>query len=289
MNSVTFLFMAIVCALLPISGCQKNEPPAAPVEVRSEQQLDAEYRVILTEAGLAGGATPTTPAQIEPGQYGQLLTLAAGHGSPELLARLLAARSEINLNEKYDGRTLLHAAAASLQAGNCNLLLERGLDPNARDALGRTPLHLVVAQAPGEVLARLLLSRGATVDLRDEQGLTPLLWAAPASIKLLADKGADLSAQDTNGNSALHWAAYRRAHEAAGSLLTLGVPPDLQNSAGKTALHAALELNDPQMAQLFIKAGAKTDITDTAGFTTLQLAEKSVNKKLRQVFGLSLP
>jgi ankyrin repeat protein len=277
-----------VFALL-LCGCQQKESATPPTEGRSEAQLDTEYRALLAEVGLSSDGAATPPAQIDAPHYGQLLLVTAGHGSPEMLTRLLSARTEINLNEKYDGRTLLHAAAASLNAANSNLLLERGLDPDARDSLGRTPLHLVVAQPRGFELARLLLSRGAAVDIRDEQGLTPLLSAAPACIRLLADKGADLAAQDKQGNSALHWAIYRKGLELAETLTALGAPLDLQDSAGKTPLHLAVELNDPQMAQLLMKAGAKTDIADTAGLTTQKLAEKSGNKNLRQVFGLSQP
>jgi ankyrin repeat protein len=224
------------------------------------------------------------PAQIEAQRYGQLLLVTAGHGSTELLTRLLDAREDVNLNEKYDGRTLLHAAAAALHSTNCNLLLERGLDPNAQDNLGRTPLHLVVAQPQGVELARLLLSRGARVDIRDEQGLTPLLSAAPASTKPLADKGADLAAQDKSGNSALHWAVYRKSYDLAESLIALGSPLDIQNSAGKTPLHLALTPPDPKMVQLLLKAGAKSDIADTSGLSPRQAAEKSGNKVIMELF-----
>jgi len=273
------LLFTLVC------GCQqKASSPPPQTEGKSAAELDTEYRALLAETGLYSGGAVTPPAQVEAARYGELLLVAAGHGSPELLTRLLATRPDINLNERYDGRTLLHASAASLHAANSNLLLEKGLDPNAQDNLGRTPLHLVVAQMQGELLARLLLSRGAAVDLRDEQGMTPLLSALPPSLKLLADKGADLSAQDRQGNSAFHWAVYRKSYEQAERLTELGAPPDLQNSAGKTPLHHALAPPDPKMVQLLLKAGAKTDIPDINGLTAAQAAESTGNRAVMDLF-----
>ena len=278
--------ITLVCAVLLICSCQKKEQPLPPPEARSEQQLDTEYRALLAEAGLYGGGSPPSPVQIEPGQYGMLLMIAAGHGSTELLVRLLAARPDISLNVKADGRSLLHAAAVTLHATNSNLLLERGLDPNSQDTQGRTPLHLVVSQADGVNLARLLLARGARVDIRDEKGLTPLLSAIPASIQLLLNKGAELSVQDALGNSALHWAVYRKAYETADSLIALGLSPEIQNVAGKTALHSAIMAPDPKMVQLLLKAGAKTDTQDISGISPREAAEKSGNKAIKALFNL---
>jgi ankyrin repeat protein len=281
--------MTLSVFVLLLCGCQQKEPATSPAEGKSETQLDTEYRNLLAEYGLFSGGIATPPAQIETQKYGQLLLVTAAHGSTEMLTRLLGARNDINLNEKFDGRTLLHSAATSLHAANCNLLLERGLDPNAQDSLGRTPLHLAVAQLQGYELARLLLSRGAAVDIRDSQGMSPLLLATPVNIKLLADKGADLSARDNLGNSALHWAVYRKGYDLVERLIALGAPLDIQDNSGKTPLHHAVSQNDPLMAQLLMNAGAKLGSADTSGVTPLQLAEKSNDKKLRQVFRLSPP
>jgi len=55
-------------------------------------------------------------------------------------------------------------------------LIER-VDPNGRDAQGRTPLLIAIAQQDWKT-ARWLINAGALVDLADKQGFTPLMATA---------------------------------------------------------------------------------------------------------------
>lgn len=55
-------------------------------------------------------------------------------------------------------------------------LMER-VDPNGRDAQGRTPLLIATSQQDSKT-ARRLLDAGATVDLADKNGFTPVMAAA---------------------------------------------------------------------------------------------------------------
>jgi ankyrin repeat protein len=277
----------LIVTLVLTGGCQKTEQSVPPPAARSEQQLDTEYRAILAEVGLYKEGAVPAPAQIDPGHYGQVLCSAAGHASTEMLVRLLDARPDVNLNERIDGRTILHCAAASQHSTNSNLLLERGLDPNIQDNHGRTALHLATPQKDGVNLARLLLSRGARPDAKDENGVTPLMHSQPEAIKLLVDRGADLSAQDANGNTALHWAVQHKAVDAAALLLYLGAAPASQNSAGKTPLLHAVENRDVVMAELLLRAGSNPDTPDISGLTPRLAAEKSGNKLLMGKFAAS--
>src|SRR5437762_4198218 len=58
-----------------------------------------------------------------------------------------------------------------------DLCLIENVDPNGRDAHGRTPL-LIAATRQNWKLARRLIDAGARVDLADEKGFTPLMAAA---------------------------------------------------------------------------------------------------------------
>jgi len=58
-----------------------------------------------------------------------------------------------------------------------SLCLAKHVDPNGRDAQGRTPLLIAASQQDWKT-ARRLINAGALVDLADEKGFTPLMAAA---------------------------------------------------------------------------------------------------------------
>src|SRR5690349_830095 len=77
----------------------------------------------------------------------------------------------------------LGAAAARRDLAEVRALLDRGLDPNGRDARGRTALIVAMQGSaseykvipPAEDIARLLVERGAQINVRDNDGWTPLI------------------------------------------------------------------------------------------------------------------
>lgn len=59
------------------------------------------------------------------------------------------------------------------------LLLNKTLDVDAKDNLGRTPLYLAAAAGQDEIM-EVLIKAGADVNLRNNYSYTPLLTAATA-------------------------------------------------------------------------------------------------------------
>lgn len=160
-----------------------------------------------------------------------LLHVVAGWNKPRFLAVLLEreefARRLFALTA--EGETLLHRAGG---AATANLLLERGLVIDQRDAFGYTPLATAVLRHNAELL-EFLLEAGADPTLADARGRTPLHLAAlegnPAAVRRLLATGANPRATDRSGRTPLQLAQAppremrRREHTAAAEELSRAI------------------------------------------------------------------
>jgi ankyrin repeat protein len=115
----------------------------------------------------------------------------------------------------------LHFAAQDGDLGQVRRLLSEGLDINAFDDLGKTPLHYAVEKERFEV-AQYLIEHGADVNARHEPsaGNTPLAEiAGNCSLriaKLLVDSGADPTIPGWMQLNALHRAEKRKRGDGPG-------------------------------------------------------------------------
>ncbi len=97
--------------------------------------------------------------------------------------------------------TNLMEAARSNDVAGAQRLMALGVDVNAQDKNGLTPLHAAANHRSYEV-AELLISQGANVNAQDKNGLTPLHVAANFSAHvahLLMQHGADVMLSNHRG------------------------------------------------------------------------------------------
>lgn len=107
-------------------------------------------------------------------------------------------------------------------------LLAFGLDVNARDAFGNTPLMWATHDPD---LAEILIKHGADVNAQTKRGCTPLFSAhGPGVANLLVRCGADVHHLDNAGRTALHGALQICKLDSAilRLLIAAGVPVDDQ-------------------------------------------------------------
>ena len=158
--------------------------------------------------------------------------------------------------------------------------LAAGADANARDDLGRKPLHRAAARGTAETI-NALVAAGADIDARGgKYGRTPLHWAAMfgklETINALLQAGADINTRDNNiGGTPLHSAAALGTAETINALLKGGANIEARGKLGATPLHTAAANGTAETINALLAAGANIRAKAEGGFLPADLAEKN--------------
>ena len=169
----------------------------------------------------------------------RLIELGAGPEAPDRQG----GNAGLPICDWPDGE-FIHAAPPESLRG----CLAAGVDVNARDDHGNTPLHYLVGTNGPNYFANTLVG-------------------------VFAEAGADVNAR-SSGRVALHGASSNAGVEVAAALLDAGADLEARDESGRTALHrAVLARNDPvPIVSLLVRAGASVDVVDDDGRTPLHLA-----------------
>ena len=104
----------------------------------------------------------------------KLLTFLKDEKIRELILSL--KRKTNTVSSKRGDVPLMHLAVMHQKKDLIEVLVEIGVDVNAKDEQGRTALMKAAAK-DWTVGVWALLEKGARIDLRDQKGQTPYIWA----------------------------------------------------------------------------------------------------------------
>ena len=152
--------------------------------------------------------------------------------------------------------------------------LDAGTDVDAKNDIGRTPLHFAAWNGHKEVTA-LLIAKGADVNAQMDDGTTPLDWAIRFDETETADllrKHGGKTADWFNADKSIHTAARAGHIEAVKQHLVAGTDVNSKDGDGYTCLHLTLGVvgeRHKEVAELLINKGADVNVKLPGGWTPL--------------------
>lgn len=203
--------------------------------------------------------------------------VVARYGLVELLGLLLDRGLEINARDSYKN-TPLHDAASHGQTDALKVLLERGAEANSRNIDYDTPLYLAVSSSH-ELVIPILLTHGANVDDHRKDDWSPLHKAADtghiAIAQTLLNNGASVIVRSAAGLIPLHRAAGRGHVHMVQLLLHHGSPVDVATFDGWTPLHGASSSGQVDVAKILLNHDAEINKQSSDQRTALHRACRS--------------
>jgi ankyrin repeat protein len=188
------------------------------------------------------------------------------------------------MNIPFDADTFLDRIKQG-DTGSVDLLLRAGMDPDTREKGegGRTGLIFSVIFGRLDI-TKLLLARGADIHARDAVfHLTPFLWAAQegetVTMKILVKAGSDVNDRGINEETALMLAAANGHVETVKTLLDLGAEVNAKNRFGATALYDAVRTLRPEVVEVLLAKGADVNVK-VDGVTALMKAKRMGRRDL---------
>lgn len=189
---------------------------------------------------------------------------------------------------------LLLASAKEGHADAAKKLVEVGVDIDAADPRGWTPLMYAAANEQPKVVAEFL-ELGADPNVTSQDGLTALHMAVASNSKKIVESlvqaAADPNVPDKKGNTPLLLAVAADSSELVELLIAAGADPNLIPVADPNAvcvtnvppLGVAIQKKANKTVEALIQAGADANATLSDGTTMLMLAVNQPDKKSEEL------
>ena len=197
-----------------------------------------------------------------------------------------------NLTRDHLGNTPLHTAGTWNALNAAQTLLSFGMDVNAQNLSGKTPLSDSCRSGKTE-MATLLIRKGANVNATDATGRSILVDAIQAKnekmVALLLQYGANPQIQDISGRNAYHEAANSTNENIIVMIRNAGGNPLSRDSYGETPFSIVLRSNSESLIKTVL--GSNTMIVDSDGNTPIHIAveKKTTAAMLTMLLNMGYP
>jgi len=176
--------------------------------------------------------------------------------------------------------TQLHKAVQDVNEKEVHTLVGMGLDINAVDKEGKTPLHYA-AYIGRYSLVKYLVEHKADVHMKDNQHKTPLVYAIEKNrIKVIIYLSKEVNKLDAKHKINGLFDSAKRGDMNAMAYFLEYHEINTVNEDGKTALHIASESGQYEIVSFLLDSGADTTILDDDGRDALNYAKLSGYKKI---------
>eukprot|EP00854_Cymbomonas_tetramitiformis_P004048 gene4048-5021_t len=177
------------------------------------------------------------------------------------------------------GRTPLHVAVLNWRMPMVRMMHSLSVHLETPDNIGRTAIHMASLHGQIELL-ELLHELGADAKARNRLGWTALHCAAwngqAAAIQCLARMGPiDLSVRNNDNETALQTAARNGKLDVISALHELGAPLEDPTTSGMTTMHIAAQHGQVDLIELLVELGADIEVTNKDGWTAMHFASWS--------------
>jgi ankyrin repeat protein len=210
--------------------------------------------------------------------FAALQKLIKNHNG-RIVRRLRQADSCLLLD--LEDNSLAHVAAKYGNLVALKQLKRAGLDLQAKNCHGLTPLHYAARCSSLDCMKYLLDKPEVKINEANNYGMTALHFAAkkgePRCVDFLIAKSANLNAQDQRGLTPLHIASGRGWRHVVHSLVRNFADIELKNQDELTAFECAVEKDHPLIAEDLALAQSKTEfrfdnLSDFNFYVTAQVA-----------------
>ena len=171
-------------------------------------------------------------------------------------------------------------------------LLQRGFDPNTRDAKGQPGLLLAVREPAPNALRVLLNAKNIQVEARNSQDESPLMMAAIRGqldiARQLIDKDADVNKP---GWAPLHYAVSSTQGDAlavAKLLLDNSAYVDAASPNGTTPLMMAAMYGTPEAVKLLLEESADPTLKNQLGLTAIDFARRANRNDVAELIATAI-